>query len=67
MRLSCVFSWLVVGNIPVSDNYCADPWLLENMRKKAALERIQLENPGFDMSSAEVTGDYATGGPDIPC
>ncbi|XP_067948335.1 nudC domain-containing protein 2-like [Watersipora subatra] len=46
--------------------YVADEWLLKNMRTKAALERMQLENPGFDFSGAEVTGNYATGGPELP-
>ena len=48
------------------DAYVADQWLLENMRKKAALEKMQLENPGFDLSGADITGNYATGGPEAP-
>lgn len=54
------------SNYPLADEFAAEEWLYENMKKKAALEKMQLENPGFDMSGAEITGHYATGGPDIP-
>lgn len=46
--------------------YEAHDWLFDNMRKKAALEKMSLENPGFDLSGVEITGHYATGGPDTP-
>ena len=50
----------------LTDEYKADKWLLENMRKKAALEKMSIENPDFDLSGCENTSNYATGGPDIP-
>ena len=55
------YQWLAV-----LDQYVADDWLFENMKKKAALEKIQLENHGYDMSGADIHGHYATGGPEVP-
>ena len=34
----------------------ADPLILEQMNKKMMLEKFQKENPGFDFSGAEFTG-----------
>ncbi len=34
----------------------ADPLVLEQMNKKMMLEKFQNENPGFDFSGAEFTG-----------
>lgn len=62
----CLESSPHVSICVIVEEFVADDWLLENMRKKAALERLQLENPGFDLSGAENTGNYATGGPDDP-
>ena len=47
-------------------SHSADPWTLDNMRKQLTRERFQRENPGMDFSGAEVTGNYETGGPDLP-
>ncbi|XP_032831739.1 nudC domain-containing protein 2 isoform X2 [Petromyzon marinus] len=43
----------------------ADPITLDNMQKKLTLERFQNENPGFDFSGAEISGNYQGGGPDL--
>lgn len=41
------------------DNKCApNAWVLEEMKKKLALERHQIQHPGFDFSSAEISGSY---------
>ncbi|XP_066573085.1 nudC domain-containing protein 2 [Amia ocellicauda] len=45
--------------------YCADPWVQDQMQKKLTLERFQRENPGFDFSGAEISGNFAGGGPDF--
>ncbi|XP_001631051.2 nudC domain-containing protein 2 [Nematostella vectensis] len=50
----------------LSDQYLADPWVFNEMEKKLTLERFQKENPGFDFSGAEVTGNYSGGGPKFP-
>ena len=41
----------------------ADPLTLDTMQKRFLQERYQRENPGFDFSGAEVTGNYQDGGP----
>uniref|UniRef100_UPI00358FC16C nudC domain-containing protein 2 n=1 Tax=Myxine glutinosa TaxID=7769 RepID=UPI00358FC16C len=46
-------------------SFMADPWTLDQMQRKLTLERFQTENPGFDFSKAEVSGNYSTGGPDL--
>ncbi|CAD5112515.1 DgyrCDS1728 [Dimorphilus gyrociliatus] len=38
----------------------------DNMQKKLTLQRYQLENPGFDFSSADISGNYQEGGPQLP-
>ncbi|XP_077984319.1 nudC domain-containing protein 2-like [Glandiceps talaboti] len=43
-----------------------DPYTFDLMEKKLTLERFQKENPGFDFSGAEITGNYHGGGPDLP-
>ncbi|EDV19798.1 NudC domain-containing protein 2 [Trichoplax sp. H2] len=48
------------------DKYQADVWTMTEMEKKLTLERFQRENPGFDFSGAEVTGNFADGGPKLP-
>ncbi|XP_068129134.1 nudC domain-containing protein 2 isoform X2 [Hyperolius riggenbachi] len=45
--------------------YSADPWVQDEMQKKLTLERFQRENPGFDFSGAEISGNYSQGGPDF--
>uniref|UniRef100_A0A3Q3W1H9 CS domain-containing protein n=1 Tax=Mola mola TaxID=94237 RepID=A0A3Q3W1H9_MOLML len=45
--------------------YCANTWVQEQMQKKLTLERFQRENPGFDFSGAEISGNFAGGGPDF--
>ncbi|XP_039241787.1 nudC domain-containing protein 2-like [Pipra filicauda] len=50
----------------LSENeYAADPWVQDRMQRKLTLERFQRENPGFDFSGAEVSGNYSKGGPDF--
>ncbi|XP_005996915.1 nudC domain-containing protein 2 [Latimeria chalumnae] len=45
--------------------YAADPWVQDQMQRKLTLERFQRENPGFDFSGAEISGNYSGGGPDF--
>ncbi|XP_044517652.1 nudC domain-containing protein 2 isoform X2 [Gracilinanus agilis] len=45
--------------------YAADPWVQDQMQRKLTLERFQKENPGFDFSGAEISGNYSKGGPDF--
>ncbi|XP_028668578.1 nudC domain-containing protein 2 [Erpetoichthys calabaricus] len=49
----------------LEDMYSADPWVQDQMQKKLTLERFHRENPGFDFSGAEISGNYAGGGPDF--
>jgi len=45
------------------DGRCApDVWTLDQMQRKLTLERYQIEHPGFDFSSAEISGNYISGG-----
>ncbi|CAH8869893.1 unnamed protein product [Trichobilharzia szidati] len=39
------------------DNWEADSLVVEQMKQKLILERLQVENPGMDFSSAEISGD----------
>ncbi|KXJ14356.1 nudC domain-containing protein 2 [Exaiptasia diaphana] len=48
------------------DQYQVDPFTFNEMEKKLTLERFQKENPGFDFSGADVSGNYSKGGPSIP-
>uniref|UniRef100_UPI00398F583F nudC domain-containing protein 2 n=1 Tax=Pristiophorus japonicus TaxID=55135 RepID=UPI00398F583F len=43
----------------------ADPLVQDEMQKKLTLERFQRENPGFDFSGADISGNYSGGGPDF--
>ncbi|CAH1778261.1 unnamed protein product [Owenia fusiformis] len=43
-----------------------DAWTLDQMQRKLTLQRFQYENPGMDFSNAEVSGNYASGGPKFP-
>lgn len=49
----------------LKDQYPADPVVFDTMQKKMLQERYQTENPGFDFSGAEVTGNYQGGGPNL--
>ncbi|XP_043924924.1 nudC domain-containing protein 2 isoform X2 [Protopterus annectens] len=49
----------------LEDQYAADPWVQDQMQKKLTLERFQRENPGFDFSGADISGNYGGGGPDF--
>uniref|UniRef100_A0A3Q3IMZ2 CS domain-containing protein n=1 Tax=Monopterus albus TaxID=43700 RepID=A0A3Q3IMZ2_MONAL len=46
-------------------DYCANAWVQDQMQRKLTLERFQRENPGFDFSGAEISGNFAGGGPDF--
>jgi len=37
----------------------------DSMEKKMTLERMARENPGFDFSGADISGNYHGGGPDL--
>ncbi|KAK7138289.1 hypothetical protein R3I94_013801 [Phoxinus phoxinus] len=45
--------------------FAADPWVQDQMQRKLTLERFQRENPGFDFSGAEISGNFQGGGPDF--
>ncbi|KAG7484637.1 hypothetical protein MATL_G00052230 [Megalops atlanticus] len=45
--------------------YCANAWVQDQMQRKLTLERFQRENPGFDFSGAEISGNFHGGGPDF--
>uniref|UniRef100_A0A0B8RXY9 NudC domain-containing protein 2 n=1 Tax=Philothamnus irregularis TaxID=1899461 RepID=A0A0B8RXY9_9SAUR len=49
----------------LKNDYAADPWVQDQMQRKLTLERFQRENPGFDFSGAEISGNYTKGGPDF--
>ncbi|XP_046369852.2 nudC domain-containing protein 2-like [Haliotis rufescens] len=49
----------------IRGQYEVDPLTLSEMEKKLTLQRFQMENPGFDFSGAEVTGNYSGGGPQL--
>ncbi|XP_026552117.1 nudC domain-containing protein 2 [Pseudonaja textilis] len=49
----------------LKNEYAADPWVQDQMQRKLTLERFQRENPGFDFSGAEISGNYTKGGPDF--
>lgn len=49
----------------LESEYAADPWVQDQMQRKLTLERFQKENPGFDFSGAEISGNYTKGGPDF--
>eukprot|EP00794_Sanderia_malayensis_P007563 gene7563-8401_t len=48
------------------DDFVVDPLTFSEMEKKLTLERFQRENPGFDFSKADMTGNYHGGGPTLP-
>lgn len=50
----------------LAHEYSADPWTFNEMEKKLTLERFQKENPGFDFSKANISGNYSGGGPKLP-
>lgn len=45
--------------------YAADAWVQDQMQRKLTLERFHRENPGFDFSGAEISGNFSGGGPDF--
>ncbi|XP_052010743.1 nudC domain-containing protein 2-like [Xyrauchen texanus] len=45
--------------------YAADPWVQDQMQRKLTLERFQRENPGFDFSGTEISGNFQGDGPDF--
>ncbi|XP_052797031.1 nudC domain-containing protein 2-like isoform X2 [Mya arenaria] len=50
----------------LTDQYQADPYTQDQMQRKLTLQRYQFENPGMDFSNAEISGNYHTGGPELP-
>ncbi|MGH0149710.1 UNVERIFIED_CONTAM: hypothetical protein FKN15_043039 [Acipenser sinensis] len=68
IRISLMKTSREAGNCWTSlleGEYCADPLVQEQMQKQLTLERFQRENPGFDFSGADISGNYAGGGPDF--
>lgn len=55
---SC-WKWLLRSDLDGQPLYVPDPFTLEEMQKKQTLENYQLKHPGFDFSSAELTGNLA--------
>ncbi|XP_014440148.1 nudC domain-containing protein 2-like [Tupaia chinensis] len=53
------------GTWTLESEYVADPWVQDQMQRKLTLERFQKENPGFDFSGVEISGNYTKGGPDL--
>ncbi|XP_011441876.3 nudC domain-containing protein 2 isoform X1 [Magallana gigas] len=45
--------------------YETDAWTFDQMEKKATLQKYQEENPGFDFSGADISGNYHKGGPKL--
>eukprot|EP00112_Aurelia_sp_Birch-Aquarium-sp1_P015299 Seg338.3 transcript_id=Seg338.3/GoldUCD/mRNA.D3Y31 product="NudC domain-containing protein 2" protein_id=Seg338.3/GoldUCD/D3Y31 len=50
----------------LDNQYPVDPWTLNEMEKKLVLERFQNENPGFDFSKSDISGNFHGGGPQLP-
>ncbi|KAL3880631.1 hypothetical protein ACJMK2_032855 [Sinanodonta woodiana] len=50
----------------IQGQYEANPWTFDQMEKKLTLERFQKENPGFDFSGADLSGNYHGNGPQLP-
>ena len=50
----------------LEDQFAVDAITLDEMQKKATLERFQMEHPGFDFSGADISGNYQSGGPVMP-
>lgn len=46
------------------DQWPADPITRDLMERQITLERLQFENPGFDFSDADISGNYSSGGPE---
>eukprot|EP00045_Choanoeca_perplexa_P019496 m.3006 g.3006 ORF g.3006 m.3006 type:complete len:156 (+) comp4337_c0_seq1:103-570(+) len=69
LRIVLVKSTREAGNTWPSllkGQYTADASQLDEMQKKMTLERFQRENPGFDFSGADISGQYQQGGPKFP-
>jgi len=56
----CCWSGLMV------DQFLADPYVKNEMEKKLTLQRFALEHPGFDFSNSDISGDFSSGGPQLP-
>ncbi|CAH8293615.1 unnamed protein product [Schistosoma intercalatum] len=50
----------------MTDNWKADPLVLDEMERNITIQRLQIENPGMDFSSADISGNYRNGGPKFP-
>ena len=46
----------------LNGQFAPDQWTFDQMQRKLTLERYQIEHPGFDFSSAEISGNYVSGG-----
>jgi len=55
--IDCCWRSLLAGEV-----YAADQWTFDQMQKKVTLEKYEIDQPGFDFSSANVSGDYMNGG-----
>ena len=49
----------------LKDQYEATAADFESMEKKMTLERFARENPGFDFSKADISGNFQGGGPNM--
>jgi len=47
------------------EKYTVDSSTFDQMQQKMTLQRMQYENPGMDFSSADITGNYQNGGPQL--
>ncbi|CAH8653078.1 unnamed protein product [Schistosoma margrebowiei] len=50
----------------MTDNWKANPLVLDEMERNLTIQRLQIENPGMDFSSADISGNYRNGGPKFP-
>jgi len=50
----------------LKSEHLVDPLTFNEMEKKMVLERFQRENPGFDFSKSDVSGNFHGGGPKLP-
>ncbi|CAK8690683.1 nudC domain-containing protein 2-like [Clavelina lepadiformis] len=42
--------------------FAPDEWTFDQMQRKVTLEKYQVDHPGFDFSSATISGNYISGG-----
>ncbi|KAB0336857.1 hypothetical protein FD755_025824 [Muntiacus reevesi] len=58
--------WPWVATDPQGKSECAaHPWVQDQMQRELTLGRFQKENPGFDFSGTEISGNCTKGGPDF--